>query len=639
MSPPSSSVLPNFLQSEPPRSPHVERPNIFTSYFGSASNNNNPHSLSPSTNSPHYQPLHQNSLNPSSHINSNSGRNGIMLKPTRRDILLCLLTLSFSYLLFSNPTATPQNIRSPNPISSSSSSIPNEGSKYKLPNWFFPSSSSSSSLSSSSVADICNIGGSSKELTFGESVKTFGFGSGETTDDIVENGSGKLWDQGEEQQEDDELQGLVTNLKAHSPGWTIMERLYIFNGSFYAVTDDPLEWPELRLMTSTGLPANSDPGNSEAREPKGDEIIYISPFEAMKLWGPRVWKMDGMTFLFNDGQFIDHYYHFAAELMLGAWRAYASYDEHITAKGETALPPPRRVWFLHQNVNEWRDKPKFNPLLMYALFPSISILYPEDWADFKNQTISDKPKAFMLEKALLADRSAAFRGEWTGPTARTVASALHVGSTSKWWWEPIRRQILRYSGLQESIISRNLEGHGATDPVSLNGPGVDVVEPLAIQGNYLPVITYISRQSSRRRLTKESHEDLVKHLTERSKKLNWELVIVEAEKMSKEEQFALAGRTTIMLGVHGNGLSHLLWMPATPRSAVIEMFFKGGFARDYQWTAHALGIRHFAVQHDVSFTAPNLPEVAYPEGFQGTSITVDGKLVADLIEDRLAGRV
>jgi hypothetical protein len=35
-----------------------------------------------------------------------------------------------------------------------------------------------------------------------------------------------------------------------------------------------------------------------------------------------------------------------------------------------------------------------------------------------------------------------------------------------------------------------------------------------------------------------------------------------------------------MLGVHGNGLTHLIWMPPTPRSAVIEMFFKGGFARD-----------------------------------------------------------
>jgi hypothetical protein len=42
---------------------------------------------------------------------------------------------------------------------------------------------------------------------------------------------------------------------------------------------------------------------------------------------------------------------------------------------------------------------------------------------------------------------------------------------------------------------------------------------------------------------------------------------------------------------------------------------------------------------DITFTSPNLPEVAYPEGFQGESITVVGKIVVDLIEDRLAGRL
>jgi hypothetical protein len=120
-----------------------------------------------------------------------------------------------------------------------------------------------------------------------------------------------------------------------------------------------------------------------------------------------------------------------------------------------------------------------------------------------------------------------------------------------------------------------------------------------------------------------------------------------------------------MLGVHGNGLTHLLWMPATPRSAVIEMFIKGGFARDCesrrhvprkltldqsaddpdddpaadQWTAQNLGIRHFAVRHDEYSTAPNEPKVDYPEGFQGTGITVKGEVVAQLIDDRLAGKV
>lgn len=57
-----------------------------------------------------------------------------------------------------------------------------------------------------------------------------------------------------------------------------------------------------------------------------------------------------------------------------------------------------------------------------------------------------------------------------------------------------------------------------------------------------------------------------------------------------------------------------------------------------QWTAHALGIRHFAVQHDQYRTSPNLYKVDYPEGFQGDQITVDAATVADLIEARLTGK-
>jgi hypothetical protein len=91
------------------------------------------------------------------------------------------------------------------------------------------------------------------------------------------------------------------------------------------------------------------------------------------------------------------------------------------------------------------------------------------------------------------------------------------------------------------------------------------------------------------------------------------------------------------------------------------MFIRGGFARDCksagssaetspltpslllrptdQWTAQNLGIRHFAVRHDEYSTAPNEPKVDYPEGFQGTGITVKGEVVAQLIDDRLAGKI
>jgi len=193
-----------------------------------------------------------------------------------------------------------------------------------------------------------------------------------------------------------------------------------------------------------------------------------------------------------------------------------------------------------------RDKPRFNPMILFNLFPSAAILYPEDFADMANSTRSHLPSAFVMEHAILADRSAAFRGPYTGSTARTVASAIRLGSVSKWWWEPIRRQVLRYSGVDEETINRNLEGYGAVDPVHRElGPGVADLEPLAPPGDYAPVVTYISRQSSRRRLTAAAHEGLVAALTERSTKLGYELVIVEAEKLTKEEQFALAARTTV----------------------------------------------------------------------------------------------
>jgi hypothetical protein len=252
-----------------------------------------------------------------------------------------------------------------------------------------------------------------------------------------------------------------------------------------------------------------------------------------------------------------------------------------------------------------RDKPRFNSAILWSAFPSLSVLYQDDWKDIARATSSGKPKAYYFPKAILADRSAAFRGPHCASTSRTVAEALHVGQTNQWWWEPIRRQVLRFAGTPEDVISRNLWGHGAVNPATFDHDSElrsSLGEPeLAPPADWKPLVTYISRQSSRRRLTPESHADLVEALEKHSKAKGWELQIVEAEHMTKEEQLNLAARTTvcsahkvslrfvlmsicvqILLGVHGNGLTHLLWMPPTPQSAVIEMFFVGGFARDCQ---------------------------------------------------------
>ena len=114
-----------------------------------------------------------------------------------------------------------------------------------------------------------------------------------------------------------------------------------------------------------------------------------------------------------------------------------------------------------------------------------------------------------------------------------------------------------------------------------------------------------------------------------------------------------------LIGVHGNGLTHLIFMNPNRYSTVIEIFHPGGFAHDYEWTTRALGMTHLAVWNDtyvphffLSFSFKVLdcyihrhrayadkPEVSYPDGFQGNSIPVYGPYISQIIEDRVDGKL
>jgi hypothetical protein len=41
-------------------------------------------------------------------------------------------------------------------------------------------------------------------------------------------------------------------MKADIGGWTIFDQIYLFNGTWFIVTDKPSSIPMLRMMTSTG---------------------------------------------------------------------------------------------------------------------------------------------------------------------------------------------------------------------------------------------------------------------------------------------------------------------------------------------------------------------------------------------------
>ncbi|WWC86270.1 uncharacterized protein L201_001143 [Kwoniella dendrophila CBS 6074] len=452
---------------------------------------------------------------------------------------------------------------------------------------------------------------------------------------------------------DDEGSSTMTKVLGHAPGWTIFDQIYLFNGTWYIVTDNPSTVPLLRLMVSTGNEIWNDEESIKGREPTEKDMRIIFPSEAKRLWGNSASLVSGSTFLVNDPpQFLDHYYHFAAELLVGLWRTYSSLDLSINAQGITKLPSPSRMIMPHVQAGKWNDYAKMNSFLSRAIFPSMSYEYSNDFLDR-----TDTSRSFIFERVVFADRAAAFRGPEFGKTWRTASEAVTLPA-SKYWWSPIRKNLIEFVGggghaeLEAGVagdlgLGIGLDAEPDVDLIALEeeeGALVEEKEELlkklknekqAKMGK--PVITYVSRQDwGRRMLKKEGHESLVKELKELEKKYNWEVNIVSMDKLSRDEQIRLSARTTVMMGVHGNGLTHLLWMNnQNPRSTVIEFFYPGGFAEDYEFTCRALGMRHYGIWDDQAFTAPDTPQVAYPEGFQGNEIPLNGKTVADLIVQRL----
>ncbi|KAJ7750943.1 hypothetical protein DFH07DRAFT_1033851 [Mycena maculata] len=395
-----------------------------------------------------------------------------------------------------------------------------------------------------------------------------------------------------------------TKIIAHVPGWSIIDRLYIYKGVVFIVSDKPHEIPDVSAIYSKGVDIEVGEEAERARLPDDSDIQIISPKEARELFGSGAQILDGVTYFVNDTpQFVRHYYHWCAELWFGFWRTYSSLDPTISASGNTTLPPPRRMLFNRLDAFRWRDYSTMNQWVVRSSFPDLTMEFLDDWDDRAKMGVP-----FVFERVVLADRSAAMPALNYQRYQRTAAPAFALPG-SVYWWMTIRNNVVQFAGLDLGV------GEGTLGP---------------------PVITYISRQAwGRRMLVPADHERLVRELRKLESTYGWEVNVVVPETMTRLEQLQLAARTTILMGVHGNGLTSLLWMTPNPRSTVMEFFYPGGFAHDYEYTTRALGMTHYGFWDSVAFTAPDIPLPAYPEGFQGNSIPLDGEAVAGLCIYRL----
>jgi len=203
---------------------------------------------------------------------------------------------------------------------------------------------------------------------------------------------------------------------------------------------------------------------------------------------------------------------------------------------------------LHASSEEWRDKPGFNAYFLRAVFPSLALEASEDWADRVASTVptpdGTSTKAWHFPVTLLADRSAAHRGEACGSRTQRIAAEpwelmLRLGGidSTGHWWSHVRESITRFATgkvpTKESI----------TDDTSSKPPQLPLPETV--------VITYINRQGVRRHLEEANHEALVVALQDMVNRKRdeegkvWELNIVQAETITKDEQVNIASRSTV----------------------------------------------------------------------------------------------
>ncbi|WWC89225.1 uncharacterized protein L201_004143 [Kwoniella dendrophila CBS 6074] len=380
-------------------------------------------------------------------------------------------------------------------------------------------------------------------------------------------------------------------------GFSYFKNLYLQNGTFLAITSNPSSIPEVaRIMSAHPTDDNKYPPAGQDRW----KVLTIGQDDLSGLGGVAVRK-DGVSMFFNDEKglksvsFLKHYFHFIGEVFLGAWRV-------LTTAGEMELPT--RLMY-RTTPDDWRDRAALTSWFQQSVMPNTAVEESPIWEDRMKSGMT-----FLFDKITISDRWAAHqKGIDPWRFNKMTADLLFLESPLD-WMNPLRLSMKKLVQIKGTC--------------SVYRKKSDV-----------PIVLYINRQLTNRRLLKEDAESLELELNNLQNQGIIEFVNAQMETLSRVDQFCLALKADIIIGVHGNGLSHALWMK--PGSAVLEIMFPGGFARDYATVAELMRHDYYAIHNDTVFTPdkwlkPDGWGVPAIHGFHSDYIPVNGKWLAGLIK-------
>ncbi|KAJ7598939.1 hypothetical protein C8J56DRAFT_1092988 [Mycena floridula] len=338
---------------------------------------------------------------------------------------------------------------------------------------------------------------------------------------------------------------------AHAPGFTMLENLYLLNGSLRVRTSEPWLFDRKMMIAQPlywGQGYNTTPTDEEL------QVLDISKLNKTLPQPQHLLHIEGFTIiLYDPPQFVAHMYHFIGEIVLGAWRMYSKLSEDDP---QVPLPLPDKFIFPFMNDSQWKDHAGLNEPILHAAFPNIEIEDDKFWNDSIKSNVP-----ILFDRVMLVSREAAHHSQSLSPLSAMWSKM--IGGT----WD-VRLPDHYFEIIRQNVV-RNLVGY--VPKLDYNGfvvSGLNAVSP--------PIVTYISRQGGGRRLKAEDHERLVESLMELKRDEICKVNVVSMEDMTLSQQIETIAKSTIIVGVHGNGLTHQLWMPSGPRSTVIEIFFPQG---------------------------------------------------------------
>ncbi|TEB37366.1 hypothetical protein FA13DRAFT_1726446 [Coprinellus micaceus] len=417
---------------------------------------------------------------------------------------------------------------------------------------------------------------------------------------------------------------LGSDLKvgAHTWGYSVLDRLYLRNGTFYIVTSDRDSLPtKAEIIHRLGRISTQGDEDDE-----GSELVkYISPAESRGVLGDFATVISGVSFLILDPpRYLAHFFHYWGEVLLGAWRVYSSLALSSDPSLINSLPFPSRFVFPFVDNGEWRDRADLNGPLMRLAFPDVHIVKSDVWGDWIKTG-----GTIVFERSVTVNRVSAHKSSLASIWFKMLSSTQNITVPNQ-FWEPIRKSVSQQLWGYAPQVTNS--GRPASTPRLAPNPDATGIY------DSLPIVTYISRQTTGRRLIDSHHEELVAALRLLEIEGVCTVRIPVMEKLTLKEQLAEVASSTILLGVHGNGLTHQIFMPPSLRSAVIEMQPPGDYAFDYWMLARNMGHKHFMVQNDTVTTyRPGEWHngIHIGENFHSNNIPVSGSVVADLIRERL----